>query len=530
METCASLKVRVQSNAHSFLRLQQPCEMFNLVLIAVAILLLPIAINLMWRKQSKSYRLPPGPKRNPVFGNLLDLIHSSIVLKEAPFLKFSKWAFQYGPICYLRFFRQRVVVISDARVAQQLCVGQSDKFSTRPPGLFLSRILKGRGIVFNDGLSWKEHRNFVTHEFRKFGFGNQAIEQRIQIVVDEYLHEISRTEGLAHDPHPNIATAIYNVIWTTISGEKFNWDDPFLRKIIANLETNLQAVELTGPHNYVTILSIWHLIWHNAFRLLIIVLKRLSYFKQLICKFKNQRKEAPISEVEDSMMYDYLVKMQGSKTSGESTDFSETQLLWLVSDLFIAGGETTVTSLRWALLCLAKFPKVQERLRQEIVDTFGRDSTPTYSQRSQLPYMEAFIQETLRFNCSVPGMWRNTAQDATYENYEIPKDTWVLLHFWAMSNNKSLWEDVREFKPERFLNDDGTFKKNENFLAFSAGKRQCPGESLARTELFLFTLGILQKFIVTLPDGQDVDIHSGQFGVTYTPPHHDIRFIPIDTA
>lgn len=94
MATCASMKVRVQSNAHSFLRLQQPCEMFNLILIAVAILLLPIAINLMWRKQSKSYRLPPGPKRNPVFGNLLDLIHSSIVLKEAPFLKFSKWAFQ----------------------------------------------------------------------------------------------------------------------------------------------------------------------------------------------------------------------------------------------------------------------------------------------------------------------------------------------------------------------------------------------------------------------------------------------------
>ena len=47
------------------------------------------------------------------------------------------------------------------------------------------------GIVFNDGPSWKEHRNFVTHEFRKFGFGNQSIEQRIQIVVDEYLHEIS---------------------------------------------------------------------------------------------------------------------------------------------------------------------------------------------------------------------------------------------------------------------------------------------------------------------------------------------------
>jgi hypothetical protein len=53
-----------------------------------------------------------------------------------------------------------------------------------------------------------------------------------------------------------------------------------------------------------------------------------------------------------------------------------------------------------------------------------------------------------------------------------------------MSNNKSLWEDVREFKPERFLNDDGTFKKNENFLAFSAGACQCPSHLLFLDELF----------------------------------------------
>ena len=119
---------------------------------------------------------------------------------------------KYGPVCYLRFFRQRVLVISDAKTAQQLCVGQSDKFSTRPSGLFLARVLKGKGkidrnrffyrsfinsyfylqgIVFNDGPSWKEHRHFITQEFRKYGFGHHSIEQRIQYVVDEYVHQIT---------------------------------------------------------------------------------------------------------------------------------------------------------------------------------------------------------------------------------------------------------------------------------------------------------------------------------------------------
>jgi hypothetical protein len=64
-----------------------------------------------------------------------------------------------------------------------------------------------------------------------------------------------KTNGQIHDPHSNIATAVYNIIWTVISGDQFKWGDPFLQKIIKNLETNLQAVELTGPHNYVTILT-----------------------------------------------------------------------------------------------------------------------------------------------------------------------------------------------------------------------------------------------------------------------------------
>jgi hypothetical protein len=46
-------------------------------------------------------------------------------------------------------------------------------------------------------------------------------------------------------------------------------------------------------------------------------------------------------------------------------------------------------------------------------------------------------------------------------------------------------------------------------------------------ELFLFTVGILQKFKVALPSGEDVDIRSGHFGVTYTPPLHQLEFIPV---
>ena len=137
----------------------------------------------------------------------------------------------------------------------------------------------------------------------------------------------------------------------------------------------------------------FHLLWNNPFRLFAIVLKRLSYFKKLITKFKILKKEST-EIVEESLIYDYLQKIKQKDSdvnhfSGNHfrnlmyndifiISYIESQLLWLISDLFIAGGETTITTIRWLLLCLATFPDIQERLRDEISETFGKDSSPTY--------------------------------------------------------------------------------------------------------------------------------------------------------
>ena len=64
----------------------------------------------------------------------------------------------------------------------------------------------------------------------------------------------------------------------------------------------------------------FHLLWHNPFRLMDIVSKRFDYFKQLIAGYKVQRKET--TEMEESMIYDYLVKMKSSESSSEFTHFS----------------------------------------------------------------------------------------------------------------------------------------------------------------------------------------------------------------
>ena len=117
-----------------------------------------------------------------------------------------------------------------------------------------------------------------------------------------------------------------------------------------------------------------------------------------------------------------------------------------------------------------------------------------------MPYTEAIILETLRFSTMVPlGLFHYALQDVQFHEHFIPKGTIVITNLYSAHYDSSIWDKPEEFRPERFLTADGTSlaKNMEGFLPFSTGKRVCLGESLARTELFLFTTSIFQQFHMT---------------------------------
>ncbi|EYC21510.1 hypothetical protein Y032_0019g3867 [Ancylostoma ceylanicum] len=178
-------------------------------------------------------------------------------------------------------------------------------------------------------------------------------------------------------------------------------------------------------------------------------------------------------------------------------------LLNVCMDFFLAGMETTTTTLRWGTLILAEHIDIQEKIREEIFSVLGADGRPSTSLRNRLPYTNAAIQEIQRYANIIPlNVIHRTVKDTSVESIPIPGDTLVIGHIQHVMAHSPVYKDANEFRPERFLMEDGITPNKEaveQLCPFSVGKRQCAGEGLAKVELFIGLITLLQNYKVQYP-------------------------------
>jgi hypothetical protein len=214
-------------------------------------------------------------------------------------------------------------------------------------------------------------------------------------------------------------------------------------------------------------------------------------------------------------------------------------------------------------LVLVLFPQVQGRAQAELDAVIGRDRLPTFDDRPRLPYIEALCKELMRWNMVTPlgtsfsrvsqirmtngwfsGLPHRSSRDDVYRGFFIPKGLIYfsislpnvnhltkkrvdngsqrmvcrlflqldiyLRCFRAILHDPETYPDPEEFRPERFLNEDGSVRDDPTLaLAFGAGKRICPGRHIVDTTLFIVASSVLSAFNVTKArdeDGKEIPV------------------------
>ncbi|XP_069999742.1 cytochrome P450 2U1-like [Penaeus vannamei] len=486
----------------------------TLILLGLVAFLLYMVFN-----QPDARGMPPGPRGLPLVGNLFDL------LWEDSIRFFGRLADEYGPLYSVQLGLRRVVVLNSSHWLTQAFVRQGDMFNHRPRGTVLSFIMGGKGIADAEDRVWRDSRRFTLHVLRDFGMGKRSVEQYVNRELHDFLEAMEKKVGQPYNLHYDLATSVLNIVWHMFVGERFPMDDKNLRWIVDSLEMSLTLVEQGGFLNYTPMIQfIGTFLKPKAFKVGYNVKHRLDYFQKLIDEHKANL-DNPDRNFD--LMYQYLLEQRRQIEQGNSdTIFTDNQLKWLVSDLFIVGLDTTVTTLRWCTLFLVRHPEVQEKIFQEVDAVIGTDRMPTYEDRLRMPYTEAFTTEVFRFGSITPLALHGNPEETTINGYRIPKRSWVIGNIWGIHWDKKLWGDPENFRPERFLDDEGQVVRSEHVVPFSVGRRNCLGESLARIEAFQFLTAMLQRYRFSVPEGHEVPGTGFHCGVTLNPREFEVLLTP----
>lgn len=231
--------------------------------------------------------------------------------------------------------------------------------------------------------------------------------------------------------------------------------------------------------------------------------KRMEALNELTNFFRKTIHEHKLMLEENNPrdFMDVFLQQMEAEYADENSTFTEEGLIVLCLDLFSAGAETLSNALSFCLLYMVLHPRVQEAVQKELDTVIGRSRRPSLEDRARLPYVEATIAEISRINPIAPIAIPHAAlKDTKLGGYDIKKNTPILVNIWSVLHDREHWSDPEVFRPERFLDTDGKFVKDEWLIPFGVGKRVCLGEILARNMLFLIFTTLMQEFTFRTPE------------------------------
>lgn len=470
------------------------------------------------RLTSKKLRLPPAPEESlPLLGHLFTFLQRPEVESNDDFY-LNKVSAKLGDVYMLNLAGTFAYIVSNQELAKTALTHPNTQ--NRPSNKSHKRAFgpRARGIILCDGEQWKTIRKFILELFRHLGVGRARFEDVITAETDRLVVDLNNSAD--KEPIPDllhrIQRAIMNIVSGIILGKQFDYDDPAFKDMLHIIESYLRLTGPSGPDSFALLLPFG----------------RGAELRQCMAEFKKLCEDTVKDHTgvtEHGTQSDFVgafLKEMDQRSDDKDECFNLENLMACCLDMFVAGVDTVASGLTYTIMCITTHPEVQERCYEEIDKMIGRDRKPTFADKDKLPYLQAVISESLRIANVAPfGAPHVAEKDLEMFGYDVPKGTMFIVNYGGIFFNEENYPDPKLFQPERFM-EDGVYKKDPDFFPFSVGSRACPGEQLARMELYLFVSRLLQQFRFEVPDGSETpNIHLGTSGGTRSPLPYPVNIV-----
>ena len=435
------------------------------------------------RDSGSSFARPPGPRGNPILGNVLRFKNDTVgAIVDG-------WR-EHGDMVYFRgvgpFFPVYLVAHPDAI---QYILQENFRNFRRPD--FLNKkfsMVVGNGLVTSEGENWVRQRKLTQNAFQRAKL-NLLAESMTQTTEEMlYRWRAHAAQGVSIDMQSEMTRLVIAILTRTLFGADMSRHADTIEQAVA-VQAKYLNNRLNSPFD----------IPENA---PIPVQRRFLQARRtldgLVDNLIAERRRSGLSGTD---LLSILLHSRDEETGEPITD---RQARDEIKTLLIAGHDTTSTTLAWAFYLLSKSPGVAQRLQQEVRDVLG-GRTPTPDDIPQLKYTKKVLYETLRL---YPPLWivaRTPIEDDEIAGYRIPAGSTVLISSYVTHRHPDFWENPEGFNPDRFTGGAwGDNRHRFSFIPFGGGARSCIGFPFAMMEMPLVLAQVAQAFALELAPGVQV--------------------------
>ncbi|CAL9214788.1 unnamed protein product [Arabidopsis halleri] len=472
-----------------------------MVIFLCFLFILPLIFIFLKKFKPSKWKLPPGPPKLPIIGNLHQL-------QELPPRNLSH---KYGAVILLRFGFVPVVVISSKEAAEEVLKIHDLECCSRPETAGTRKISYNfKDIGFAPyGEEWKVMRKLSVVELfnaKKHQYFRFIREEENDLLVKKLIELALRRSPV------NLKKTLYTLVGSIVCRIGFGLNLHECEFIdedsISDLVDKSEILEMTsmfsdffpgGIGRFIDWISGQNKQFDNVF-------SGLNTFFQNILDdhLKPGRKVEDSSDIIDVM----INMMKKQERDGDSFKLTTDHLKGMISDIFIAGVSTSASTLIWAITELVRNPKVMKKVQDEIRTTLGdKKERITEQDLTKLHYFKLVVKEIFRLHPAVPFLLpRETLSHVKIQGYDILAKTQIMINVYAIARDPELWINPDEFNPDRFLDSSIDYKGlNFELLPFGSGRRICPGMTMGITLVELTLLNLLYFFDWGLPEKEEAD-------------------------
>ncbi|KAK3199946.1 hypothetical protein Dsin_023361 [Dipteronia sinensis] len=472
------------------------------------------------KTKNSSTKMPPGPWRLPLIGNIHQLVGSP------PHHRLRDLAKKYGPLMHLQLGESSIIVVSSAEIAEEVLKTHGIIFANRP-SLVSTKITTYdfKNIASAPyGNYWRQLRKICTAELlstsRVKSFRSIRDEETSNLIKTIYSNE----GGLPVNLSKKIFELTYGITARAAFGKKCKDQQKYISIV---MEMLLIASGFSIGDLFPSI-GMLDMISGMKSKLEKLHQEQDRILENILDEHKERKRTTKTGqgEAEDDLVDVFLRLQQDVDLEFPLTNNS---IKAVIADIFTAGSDTSSTTVEWVMSEMLKNPRAMKDAQAEVRRVFDVKGKVDETGIHELKFLKAVIIETLRLHPAAPLVPRENSDSCQINRYEIPTKTRTIVNTWAIGRDPKYWTEAEKFIPERFLESPPDYKgTNFSYIPFGAGRRICPGIQFAIPNIELPLAQMLYHFDWKLPNGmkeEDLDMTEA-FGLTLRR-KNDLMLIPI---